>query len=199
MWSGRRALGLLVIGALASAACGASSDEGSKDDDIRNVERVIIGKAKPYSPDRTLDSKIDLLTKSQKARRDVAWKAIAKVLKDARLAETEVEVDDRKPKLPAFRTWYQKDDVERMFARLYEQHGKEARQARKPFTTSQIEAVVEWNANDRGSWSEEQYFERVKQAGTAAQVQGLSGNSRVSYSPGMVRHMLTRYGTLTKC
>src|SRR5688572_27647452 len=96
----RRALGLLIIGALTSAACiGASSDDGNKDDEVRNVERVIIGKAKPYSPDRTLESKTELLTKSQKARREAAWKAIAKVLKDARLAETEVEVDDKKPKL----------------------------------------------------------------------------------------------------
>lgn len=199
MLRGRRALAVVLLGAVASAACFSASDEGKNDDEIRNVERVIIGKAKPYSPDRTLDSKIDLLTQSQKARREVAWKALAKILKDARLAENEVEVDDRKPKLPAFRTWYQKDDVERMFARLYEAHGKEARKNRKAFTNAQIEGVIEWNASDRGSWSEEQYFERVKQAGTAAQVQGLGGNSRVSYSPGMVKHLLTRYATLTKC
>ncbi|MGC4071367.1 MAG: hypothetical protein QM760_02370 [Nibricoccus sp.] len=44
----------------AIAACSNGEEAASSEEDIRTVERVIVGAAKPYSPDRTLDSKIRL-------------------------------------------------------------------------------------------------------------------------------------------
>ncbi|MBX3222062.1 MAG: hypothetical protein KF795_16210 [Labilithrix sp.] len=191
---------IMVLGLAAAAGCAAaSSDDASAEDEVRPAERVIIGRAKPYSPDRTLDAKSELLASSQKARREVAWKALAKILADTRVAEGEAKVDDKRVKLPAFRTWYQKDDFERMFARAYEGHGAAARKARKPLAAAKIDEAFDWNATDRGSWSEEQYFERVKQADTRTEAQGLGGNSRVSYSTGMVRHVMKNWASLSRC
>jgi len=197
----RRLLGLLAIGGVAAvAACSNGEEAASSEDDIRTVERVIVGAAKPYSPDRTLDSKIDSLDKSQKARREAAWKAIAKVLKDKRLAEDDTGLaEGQRATIPAFRTWYQRDDMERMFGKLYEGLGKDARKARKTPTNAQIDSVMDWNATDRGSWGDTDFESRLKAIDTSAALQGLGGNARVSYSTGMVRHMMKNWSSLTKC
>lgn len=194
-------LAVFFLGLAAAVGCGVSADQGAgEEDDVRSVERAIIGKPKEYPADRTLDTKLDLLNSSQKARREAAWKALAKVLRDVNLADPDVKVGRSRGKLPAFRTWYQKDDIERMFARAYEAHGKEGRLKRTPLTTAEINAVAEWNAEDRGSWTEEAYFERIKSLEqNKAAVQGLGGNARVSYSPGAVRHMMKNYPLLAKC
>jgi hypothetical protein len=191
----KRGLAALAIVALA-AGCAALNDESaSSEDDVRPTERAMIGRAKPYPADKTLEDKKDALDASQKARREAAWTAIAKVLKPVNPAEREV-----KEKLPAFRTWYQKDDLERVFARLYEQHGAENRKAKKPFTKAAIDAALDWNATDRGAWTEQQYFDRVKSVESSkAAAQGIGGNSRVSYSTGFIRHLLSQYGPMTKC
>jgi len=199
----RLALTLLAAaGAVAVAAGCSSSDDastGGGEDEVRNAERVIIGAARPYSPDRTLDSKIEILDSSQKARREAAWKAVAKVLRDVRVADDEAVVDGKRATIPRFRTWYNKDDVERMFAKLYEGHGKENRVARKPFTVKQIDEAFAWNATDRGSWADAEFEQRLKQIDSRAAAQGLGGNARVSYSTGMVKHMLKNWAPLTKC
>jgi hypothetical protein len=196
-------LGLLALGLAASSAaggCSSATEEGaSQADEVRGVERAILGPARPYSPDKTLDRQKDALDASQKARRDVAWKALAKVLKDGRIAEPGVKIDSKRAKLPAFRTWYQKDDYERMFAKLYEEHGKDARKARAPFTDAEIDAALAWNATDRGSWSDDAFEERLKQIDSRAAAQSLGGNARVQYSTGAVRHMMKSWAPLTKC
>jgi hypothetical protein len=195
----RRIAGL-VLGLAVAAGCGASSDDATNDEDVRSVERAIIGRPKNYVPDRTMDTRLAELNRSQKARREVAWKSIAKVLREVNLADPDVKVGRSRGKLPAFRTWYQKDDIERMFSKAYEDHGKEGRVKRTPLTTAEIDAVAEWNANDRGSWTEEAYFERIKSLEqNKAAVQGLGGNARVSYSPGAVKHMMKNYAMLAKC
>ncbi|MBS2014129.1 MAG: hypothetical protein JST00_14660 [Deltaproteobacteria bacterium] len=197
----RRGLSLLLIGGIAAvAACSAGEEAAdSSADEVRTVERVILGAAKPYTPDRTLDGKIATLDASQKARREVAWKAIAKVLRDRRVADEDAVVDGKRGTVPAFRTWYQRDDIERMFGKLYEGLGKDARKARKAPTNAQIDAVMDWNATDRGSWGDADFEARLKAIDTRAALQGLGGNARVSYSTGMVRHMMKNWAPLTKC
>lgn len=196
----RRAAALLLLaGAAAVAACSSTDDAGTGEDDVRTVERVIIGAAKPYTPDRALDGKIDSLNASQRARREAAWKAISKVLRDKRLADDDAVVDGKRGTIPSFRTWYQRDDVERMFAKLYEDLGKDARKARKAPTAAQIDAVLDWNAKDRGSWGDVDFESRLKQIDTKAALQGLGGNARVSYSTGLVKHVMKNWPSLTKC
>ena len=196
-------IGMIVLGVAAASAavgCGAGADAGSgSEDEIRPVERSIIGAARPYVADRTLQGKRDALDASQKMRREVAWKSIAKILKEGRIDEPNLKVDSKRAKLAAFRTWYQKDDYERMFAKLYEAHGAQARKERRPFTTAEIDAALEFNANDRGSWSDDAFEERLKQIDSKAAAQSLGGNARVQYSTGAVRHMMKSWAPLTKC
>lgn len=194
------AIALCAIAASAAAGCSSASDEGaSSEDDVRSVERAIIGPARPYVADKTLQGKRDALDGSQKLRREAAWKSIAKVLKDGRLAEPDVKVDSKRAKLPAFRTWYQKDDYERMFAKLYESHGAEARKARRAFTDAEVDAALAFNATDRGTWADDAFEGRLKEIDSRAAAQGLGGNARVQYSTGAVRHMMKSWAPLTKC
>src|SRR5690242_13974338 len=96
-----------LVGCLVAAAAGCSSERGggsSREDDVRPVERAIIGAPTPYDPDRTLDAKKDALDASQKARREVAWKAVAKILRDKNLADDGAVVGGKRAKIPAFRT-----------------------------------------------------------------------------------------------
>lgn len=191
---------LALSAASAAAGCSADSGDGtSQEDDVRSAERAIIGPARPYVPSRTLDRQKDALDASQKLRREVAWKSLAKILKDNRVAESDAKLGTKRARLPAFRTWYQKDDYERMFAKLYEEHGKDARKARAPFTDAQIDAALEWNATDRGSWSDDAFEDRLKQIDSKAAAEGLGGNARVQYSTGAVRHMMKNWAPLTKC
>lgn len=185
---------------LVASACGAPASQGEEDGELRGAERTIIGRAAPYEADATLIARDRELAGSQRARREVAWAALAKILKQVPLAEGRVvNADGTTPTIPAFRTWYQKDDIERMFGRLFEAHGSEARRARAPFGASAVDEAIDWNAGDRGSWSEEQYFERVRQVDGSNAVQGLGGNSRVQYSAGLVRHLLKQWSPLAKC
>ncbi|MGC4071366.1 MAG: hypothetical protein QM760_02365 [Nibricoccus sp.] len=110
------------------------------------------------------------------------------MLKDKRLAEDDTGfAEGQRATIPAFRTWYQRDDMERMFGKLYEGLGKDARKARKTPTNAQIDAVMDWNATHRGSWGDNDFESRLKAIDTNAALQGLGGNARVSYSTGMVR------------
>jgi len=195
-----RALALATALGAASVAAGCSAEEStaSRSDDVRPVERVVLRAPRPYAPDRDLDARKSELDGSQKARREAAWKAVGKILANAR-ADDDVRVDGRRVVVPAFRTWYNKDDVERIFARLYEQHGKEARRERKAPTAASIDAVMKWNADDRGSWADDAFAERLSQIDGQAAAQGLGGNARVAYSTGAIKHMLKNWAPLTRC
>lgn len=190
----------MAVALAAAAGCAAISDgEERLELDVQSADRAILGRAKPYAPDPSLATEIDRLNRSQKARREAAWSALAKVLADTAIAEGEVKVDGQRVNLPSFRTWYQKDDFERTFARLYEDHGAEARKRRMSFSAAKIDEAFDWNATDRGSWSEAQYFARVTDTDTQRKAQGLGGNARVQYSTGMLRHLMKSWAQLSKC
>jgi hypothetical protein len=186
---------------LAAGCAIASERTGSADGEIRPGERVIVGRAVPYAADLELDARSELLGSSQRARREVAWTALSKILAETNVAEAQVVIqpNGQRPKLPVFRTWYQKDDFERMFARVYEGHGAEARRARRPLAPARLDEAFDWNASDRGSLSLEEYLQRVSEIDTNLAAQGLGGDARVSYSPAMLRHVMNNYATLSKC
>jgi hypothetical protein len=190
-------LSLALIGVAACAIAG--EDVGGGTAGLRPVERSIVGRGIAYDADLGLVARTDELHTSQKARRGVAWKAVAKVLAPTSLAETAVAVDGTAPKLPAFRTWYQKDDLERMFARLYEAHGADNRRARRPFAATTLDQAFADNATDRGPLTADEYLARITQVTTAPDAQGLGGNARVSYSPGALRHLLGQWAGLSRC
>lgn len=204
---------LALAGSIGLGACG--GDEGETDDNLRPGERKLVGPAVPYPADSTLRARTEELALSQKKRREVAWKAIAKVLQPVKVQEKMIKVsadggvvDGGSPRdggtlssvtLPMFRTWYGRDDFERIFGKAYGDLTKTQRQKRTPFTEKQIDKVFDWNATSAGSWTNDDYLKRIKAVIDQQSVQGLGGNGRVSYSPGYFRHFLRNYGTTYNC
>lgn len=193
------ALPVLVAAAIASGCSAAAPETETQGDAVRNVERKIIGLAKEYPADLSMRRSLDALNGSMKARREAAWKAVAKVLQPVQIAETGVDAGGVDSKIPLFRTWYGKDDLARMFGKAYTDLGKEGRQARRPFNQKEIDAVFQWNATDQGSWTNDDYLARVRRVTDTEFLNGLGGNSRVSYSPGFSRHLFSDYKAIYEC
>jgi hypothetical protein len=194
-------LRLLVpaILALAAGCAAADTSTGEGEDDVRAGERSILGRPKDYAADKTLRARSEALNISQKERRAVAWQALARILKETTIQEKHVKDGRKRARLPVFRTWYGKDDFGRMFAKGYGEQSADLRKTRTPMSDAAINALFDWNGSDRGAWAEDSYLDRVKNADTKPEIQGLGGNARVSYSPGVLRHVLKNYGTLSKC
>ena len=75
-------------------------------------DRRLIGAASDYPADGMLASHTDELLVSQRARRAAAWEVIRRTIEPVPLAEPTL-VDGTS--LPRFRTWYDRDDVTRIF------------------------------------------------------------------------------------
>jgi hypothetical protein len=190
----------LATATVAAVGCGVQGEEASVEEgELRPLERKAVGEAVPYPADTTLRDQLETLTSSQKARRAAAWKAVARALRPVKLADDAVKVGGESPTVPLWRTWYAKDDIERVFSKLYTDMTPAERRARKPFSAKDIEAAYAWNARDIGGSSQDDYFERVKKVTEDAAAQGLGGNHRVSYSPGFVTHLLSQYKSLYQC
>lgn len=191
-------IALLTLGALAAACADAAHEGTAQEAPLRTVERKIVGPAQEYAADRALRARTEQLRTSIKARREVAWNAVAKVLQPVQLAEKAVSIDG-KTMLPSFRTWYGKDDFERTFAKVYAGMKPADRAARRNLTAAEIAQGLAWSDTDQGSWTDVDYLKRVQQVNDGPSLQGLGGNSRVSYSPGFVRHMLGNYASIDRC
>jgi hypothetical protein len=98
-----------------------------------------------------------------------------------------------------FRTWYGKDDFERMFGKMYADRTAADRKARRPFTAADAKLAFDWNATALGASSDKDYFDRIQQVKDDVSVQGLGGNHRVAYSPGIISHLMGEYGSLFDC
>jgi hypothetical protein len=192
----------LLLGATALASAGGCSsgtpgtDTGS---DIRQGERSIVGDAVPYKADLTLRGREEELRGSMRKRREVAWQAVSRALKDTQIPNPKDPANGAKVALPSFRTWYGRDDFQRIFASLWDSHSPTARRERKPFSKEQIASAVKLNYTSRGSWNDADYLDRIAQLTDNESIQGLAGNGRVSYSPGYVRHFFENYGEVYNC
>jgi hypothetical protein len=196
----RRSLPLACSAGLVLALFGGCSDSATEDDsDLRAGERKIVGEAVAYPADTTLAARLPELEKSQKARRDVAWAAIAKILKPISVREKTAKNNGRIVKLPLFRTWYGKDDMDRVFAKAYGDMTPADRKSGRPLTADELKKAYAWNVSSAASWSDADYIARVKQITDRQSGQGLGGNTRVSYSPGFTSHLLANYAAVTQC
>jgi hypothetical protein len=171
----------------------------SSSDMVRPIERKALGAAQAYPADADLRGRTDELHASKAARRAVAWKTLAKVLAPVPLADTSVQVNGQPATVPLFRTWYAKDDLDRMFAKTYGDMAAADRKARTPITDSQVSAAFDWNATALGASSEQDYFNRLAQVKDETSAEGLGGNTRVVYSPGLIGHFLENYGPVDGC
>jgi hypothetical protein len=188
----------LALGAIAAFGCGAVGEQS--EEDIRAGERKIVGPAVPYPADATLARRASDLVKSKKLRREVAWQAIARALKPIEVREKTLKgADGNLVRLPLFRTWYGRDDVDRVFDKAYSSLSTADKARSRPFTNSELASAYDWNVKSATSWKDSDYLSRVRAVSDEESEQGVAGNSRVSYSPGYVSHLLKNYGSATDC
>jgi hypothetical protein len=115
------------------------------------VDRRIVGAAAPYPADLGLAAREDELATSIAARRAAAWQVVARALAPVPLAERRLaERLGGQPAVPAWQTWYARDDLSRVFQRLYRELGPDGRRARAPFPSESLAAGFAWNARTAG-------------------------------------------------
>lgn len=164
-------------------------------------DRRVVGAAAPYTPDLGLAARDEELRTSIAARRAAAWQVVQKVLApvpvgDPRLATS---FGGTQPTLPAWATWYARDDFERVFKHLYQGLGPDGRRARAAIDPA---AGLAWNATALDGvpeWPEQRYLDYLATIDSPELAQGLTNANRVGYSPGALGHLLTSYAQLHAC
>ena len=198
-----------VLGVAAGCALNETDEAAEGESEIRELERRAVGPARPYPAERLTDADAERYATSKKARRELGWHVLAKALQPVKIAaerdqaETGAEPAPTRPAaertIPLFRTWFGGDEIERMFAKMYGDLGRDRRVARDIPTESEVNALFDWNAKSLGPSSEAEYFARLAQITNQQGVDGLGGNGRVAYSPGYVKQYLTDYPTIADC
>ena len=196
-----------VLGVAAGCASNETDDGATEgESEIRELERRAVGPAKAYPAERYTDADAEKYARSKKARRELGWHVLAKALQPVKIAaqpDTSAQPASTKPvaerTIPLFRTWLGGDEIDRMFAKMYGDLGKERRLARDVPTESEIDALFDWNAKSLGPSSEAEYFARLAQVTNQQGVDGLGGNGRVAYSPGYVKQYLTDFPAIADC
>jgi len=129
----------LSVGFAGVTAAGCSTNQGAEDDgaeaqvgELRPLERKALGKAVDYAADKSLRARLEELSSSRKARRAAAWKAVGRVLAPVKIAEPSIKAGQKPATVPVFRTWYGRDDFERMFGKMYADLTPADRKARRP-------------------------------------------------------------------
>lgn len=195
--------------ALALVACaapppepGEACDEGVASSPLSAVDRKIIGDAAPYVADGKLRARDGELAESQRLRREVAWQTAAKLLAQVPLAEALPNAPELPASVPAWQTWYDFDDVRRVFHRLYGDLDSREKAGRDHFSDAAMDEAMQWNigsVDELPNWPVERYLEYLADIDQASDVAGLGGISRVGYSPGSVRHLLRSYPEVLAC
>lgn len=198
----------VLLGAVGLAVGCAVDETSSKESDIRELERRAVGPARPYPAEPYSDAEADQFARSKKARRQLGWHVLAKILQPTPIAAQPDPPDtDRKDEakplpertIPLFRTWLGGDEFERMFAKMYGELGKSRRLAHDLPTPSEIDSLFEWSSKSLGPNSEADFFTRLTQITNQQGIDGLGGNGRVAYSPAYVKQYLTDYPTIAAC
>ena len=198
----------LVIASLVLAACASPDDEhscelGIRQLEVQAVDRKLLGQGAPYAADGALRAREAELAHSQRARRQVAWATVRKVLEPVPLAENLPELPPGMPtEVPRWHTWHNRDDISRMFHHLYEELGPAGRAERVHFSDQALDDALVWNTDyvdTLVNWPEERWLEYLHAIDQATEVSGLGGIGRVGYSPATARHLLASYPEILQC
>lgn len=168
-------------------------------------DRKVMGAGVPYQPDLTMPGREATLRTSMAARRAMAWEVVAKVLQPTPIAEPKLMAQfGYQPTVPAFHTWYGRDDYERIFKKLYRDLGAPGRRVHQAFDAATIAGGITWNASaldelGSTSWPESRYLEYLATATNDEHAHGFGGISRNSYSPGTITHLLKSYPNMLAC
>ncbi len=200
---------VLIVGALLSSACGDEVDKtlacelGEVAASAATMQdRKAIGVAAPYVPDLGLAAREVELEGSIAARRAAAWEVVRRALAPVPLGDPRLAANfpgTGQPQVPAWHTWYARDDFERVFKKEYRDLGPEGRAARAPLDVAD---GLAWNAvalDDVPEWPEQRYLDYLATIDTDVEAQGTGGASRVGYSPGALSRLLGSYNELHQC
>jgi hypothetical protein len=161
--------------------------------------RWLIGQASRYPADTALAARADTLHRSIRARRAAAWAAVARTLAPVPLARP---VGVAGATVPRFQTWYDRQDVVRVFQRLYEGLGPEGRRADARFDDAALDEAFGFSprfVTTLPEWPAERLAAYASSVSTAATVAGVSGVLRVAASPDAVRHLVQSYPEVLRC
>jgi hypothetical protein len=199
-WRRNLAVAMTVVGGCAELH-GDAGDAVRGKADVSAGDRQVLGVASDYPADPALSAQEGYLFTSQQARRKTAWQIVARVLASAPIAETKLDVEGIAT-VPRWQTWYDRNDVERMFKKLYLDLGEDGRRRRAPFAAHHLDAIAEWNAALVGvldTWPEERYLEYLESIQDGQDLLGVGAGHRVSYSPALVRHLYENYARTFAC
>ncbi len=199
--SGAAALGLALAGCAPPAIAEAPScDEvGVVIEPASPPDRRVLGAAAPYPADTSLAGRQEELARSQRARREVAWAAVARVLAPSTLAEV---TPIASATVPAFRTWYDRDDINRMFQHAFAGLGPERRAAHDSFDDAELDDTFAWNpraVDEIEGWSPARFAEHVAGLHGQHELDGLGGIRRIHLSPDAARHVIASYSEVLGC
>jgi len=191
---------------VAIIAAGCADDDSSQceigitSQGVLAEDRAILGAGGAFIPDGTLRGRADELHRSQKLRREVAWQTVARVLAPVSLNQTLPNFSDAS--LPAWQTWYAKDDLSRVFQYLFEGLSAPDQQARARFDQTAIDDAFGWNVTaieDLKNWPQARWDAYLAAIDDADKLAGIGGFARVGYSPGASRHLLRSYPESLSC
>jgi hypothetical protein len=190
------------------AACGDNVDDktaqcqlGTASSAATVEDRKVIGLAAPYAPDLGLAARDGELEASITARRAAAWQIVGRVLQPVPLGDPRLAANfgGTQPVVPAWHTWYARDDFERVFKTLYRDLGPAGRAARAPLDAA---AGFAWNAtalDQDPAWPEQRYLDYLAAIDAQPKADGVGGISRVGYSPGAMGHLVESYAKQYAC
>jgi hypothetical protein len=185
-------------GATDGATCSESNASlGQTDQPLSVVDRSLVGGPVQYAADDGLRARESSLYRSQRARREMAWAVAARVL-----SPVSVSGSLAGSTLPAWQTWHNKDDLTRIFRRLYPELSPDERVNRGRFAEGALDAAWAWNDGavaDFEAWTMERLAAYRDALDTAAKRAGVGGVYRVAYSPAASRHALQSYGEILDC
>lgn len=194
---------LALVLALALGACGpapaAPVCEHASVGAASAPDRRLLGIASEVPIDTTLESRWSELAASQRERRRVAWDAAARVLAPVALAEP---TPLGEASVPRFRTFYDREDFQRIFSHLYEGLTPEERAAHARFSTADVDASFVYDVgflDTLGTWTPERWAAYVASFETSEAIASIGGVRRIATSPAMTRHLVNSYPEILRC
>lgn len=185
----RRTLLLLLL-----VACGDQPDKTAAcpfESAATIQDRKVIGAVAPYVADYGLDE--EALRTSVAVRRQAAWKVVEKVLTPVPLADLPSQT------IPAWHTWFTREDFDRVFKKTYRDLGPSGRKGRAAID---VDAGFAWNntaLDELPDWPEQRYNDYLAAVTTPEKANGIGGISRVGYSSGAMKHLLSSYDQQYGC
>lgn len=180
-------------------AAGSAGALGESSAALSVVDRSLIGAPAGYAPDLGLPSRESALSRSQRARREAAWSIAARVVAPIELTGS---LGAAGRALPRWQTWHHRDDLTRIFRRLYPDLTPDQRLGRAALDPARLDQAWAWNDGavaDFDEWTSERLEAYAAAIDDAAALAGVGGVYRVGYAPGASRHSLESYAEVLAC